>query len=279
MKTNLTKRLSSYSGLASSILIYASYQSDAQIVYVNPPDILVNTPGITLDLDNNGLIDFEFNYNNPNGNSPGAFIDLYTNGSVLTLGDNPCGLNYSNRPVGIPAGKVIKKDLDHWYGINDFGAPFCFGYPYLGCNMWWHGKTEMIGVRFPVDADHFYIRRYGWIRLSVANDCNSITIHDWAYNSQPNHPIKAGQTMRLASDEIDAEGILIYSFQNQIHLENNFGNDDLNLKVYNSLGQLVRAERTTNENLTIDMSDCLSGIYMVETIGLSYSFTQQVFID
>lgn len=34
---------------------------------------------------------------------------------------------------------------------------------------------------------------YGWIKLSVAEDASSFTIKEWAYNQQPNQPVKAGE--------------------------------------------------------------------------------------
>lgn len=55
MKTGFTKKIATYSGLASSILLL-SKNAGAQIVYTDPPDIILNGYGTSteIDLNNDG---------------------------------------------------------------------------------------------------------------------------------------------------------------------------------------------------------------------------------
>ncbi len=54
----------------------------------------------------------------------------------------------------------------------------------------WPGEGEhYIGVRFKIGENI----HYGWIRLSVPDDCQSFTVMDYAYEDVPGKSIKAGQ--------------------------------------------------------------------------------------
>jgi hypothetical protein len=49
MKAGFTKKIASYSGLAGSILLL-SKNADAQIVYTDPPDIILNGYGTSTEI-------------------------------------------------------------------------------------------------------------------------------------------------------------------------------------------------------------------------------------
>ena len=55
------------------------------------------------------------------------------------------------------------------------------------------GQTKYIGVKFKLpDGTH-----YGWIKIAVASDANSITVLSYAYHTTPDEGIKAGSTTAL----------------------------------------------------------------------------------
>lgn len=50
--------------------------------------------------------------------------------------------------------------------------------------------TGFVAVRRVLDENEFI---YGWIRVSHSADDQMLTVHDWAWNSEPNQPILAGE--------------------------------------------------------------------------------------
>ena len=92
-----------------------------------------------------------------------------------------------------------------------FLEPFGFGQGING-NLEWVGLGSMIIADFNNDTDgfrgHFFdqsnqyaaIRTtideevyYGWIRMSHSMENEVLTVHDWAWNSEPGGPILAGE--------------------------------------------------------------------------------------
>ncbi len=49
---------------------------------------------------------------------------------------------------------------------------------------------------------------YAWLQLSVSKSGKQVKIHDWAFNTQLNGNLAAGQTQKI-SNNIDSDAILI----------------------------------------------------------------------
>lgn len=69
----------------------------------------------------------------------------------------------------------------------------------------WVGQSAYVGLSFEIDGETIY----GWMNISFNADGKSYTIHDWAYNTEPDASIKAGETadglqekIQLSSAEI-----------------------------------------------------------------------------
>ncbi|RBL89381.1 M43 family zinc metalloprotease [Chitinophaga flava] len=58
----------------------------------------------------------------------------------------------------------------------------------------WAGKTAYIGLKFTLGGKP----RYGWLRITVAQDGSSYTIRDYAWNQAPGASIKAGESGNAA---------------------------------------------------------------------------------
>jgi hypothetical protein len=57
----------------------------------------------------------------------------------------------------------------------------------VGGGTWYDTDHELLGVSFYIDAD----LHYGWVRMSQ-QEVFTLTIHDWAYETQPDVGINAG---------------------------------------------------------------------------------------
>lgn len=123
--------------------------------------------------------------------------------------------------------------------------------------LWPGQENKFLGFRFRVGSDTLY----GWVRMDVTADCDSITIKDYAWNSLPNQSILAGQTL-LSSEELRSESEKIIYAENQIRIQSEFiGN--FNLEIFSLEGKLIYRSIIRNNEI-IDTHFLSSGIYLVK---------------
>lgn len=75
---------------------------------------------------------------------------------------------------------------DEYEGVFDFKSPDYHE---------WVGQNAYVGIQFEINKEIIY----GWMNISFNADGKGYTVHDWAYNTEPEASIKAGET---------AEGLL-----------------------------------------------------------------------
>jgi hypothetical protein len=280
MKQQLKKKLLTYSSLGSAIALIAA-RTDAQIVYVDPPDITINSGIYDLDLNNDGIYDFRFydtedfsGYNKIvfNGN------DYYR--QILAAED--CDF-YQQVPRIIPAGEVIKRNAagDHWRNISYSNENGLFCSDLASCTYpGWKGKSKkFFGFRFinQPNQSTFY---YGWMRVSVAPDCHTLKIHDWAYNSEQGKSIVAGQTMRIGSGEEDhASDLFVHADDRTLHIDNNMRQETLQVFIYNLSGQLLQQLKTADTGTEVDLHEFPAGMLLVHIQGSQVSDSWKVVIE
>lgn len=198
-------KLRNYSILAGSALAAVS-TADGQIVHHDiSPNVILNTPGETynLDLNGDGTADVQFfqshsfHYTNKNGfflknnASFAGTIRLFHSGGSTVF---PLGF-----PSVINAGSKIGSDRS-WgsYSALKSGTfeDNCIlaGSSYSGIYRigdWRIGETDkFIGLRIKSGSGY----NYGWMRCTEAPGAKSITLIDYAYQTTPNMPIIAGDT-------------------------------------------------------------------------------------
>lgn len=130
-------------------------------------------------------------------NSPN---DLRINNETRTetfavLGDGAAGTYASYRPsehslAALPFGQVIDGSVD-WSVLE--GGPYMIA-DYTTDTQSFRGhffdqENQYLPIRTTLDDDIFY----GWIRMSHSMENEILTVHDWAYNSEPGEPIMAGE--------------------------------------------------------------------------------------
>lgn len=193
----LDRRLAAYS-VTAGVAIAGSSSASAAIIYTDAPDqtfIYGNGPQeIDIDIDQDGTPEFTLslsgtdspgnalvstNVNVRMGTNPGYWlIDAYMNG--------PRALN-SNFMISISASQS-------WYGGSGLYQQYRLGGVGNQAGQAWKvgnflGRNyKSLAVRYlgPGGMHH------GWIRVSVAQDARSFTLHDYAYNDVGNDPIPAG---------------------------------------------------------------------------------------
>lgn len=188
MKRNstLAKKLKAYSALAG-VAAVTPFAAEAQVIYSNiEPDTILAGRGYNsfdLDLNSDGITDFSLTQYYSTSYSHGQYH--FFSGIFLTIINDNSGIATTapgNDNISIfNNGDTIDVN-DNWYAASLYSVDF---------NAQWNGvKNKYIGARVKLNGQNYY----GWIRVTVGSNGNSITIKDYAFNATPEAPIIAGDT-------------------------------------------------------------------------------------
>ena len=281
------KKLAAYTASAACFLMHHQ-EAAAQVVYTDiEPDVILDErlEYASFDIDGNGTIDFAFL------NSSFTFFDEfwlsyrirqdilvgpYTSQNAIAGISNYINTGYGafisyypyalsiNELIGSPlawqtAGLqvLVLKTFDEDGEFVGF-ANSCYWYdpsdiPYI--------LNQYVGIRFSDDIENTH---YGWIRCDVIDAGRTLIIKDYAYEVQPDSPIRAGDTTHYIglSDTTDAFNAIIYSFGLNIYINHN-DNEMVNATVYDIKGELVLAINLVENYTIINMDDFSKGAYIV----------------
>ncbi|MFZ0772959.1 MAG: hypothetical protein WCA49_23255 [Candidatus Sulfotelmatobacter sp.] len=195
------KRLDLYTLAASmgGVSLLALVQpAEAEIVYTpTNQNIGVNTP-FNLDLNHDGITDFQL------WNKYSFRVALEAKlGIKPMLADNRIAGN-SEYAAALPGGVSIGGDARFpikgdgimvWW-FYSFSSTVCCG----SYGPWRNVKNRYLGLKFLVNGE----THYGWARLNVAFNAPHITatLTGYAYETEANKAIDAGQTEETASSEL-----------------------------------------------------------------------------
>lgn len=208
MKKDFKKSALRYSGMIGAIV--GAYQARAQVVYTDMADQTLDANNQTLDLnidnDTSGVVDYRIiqYVDTTQFNVSGSF--LQARGS---LRNQAVGLDYANYyyPFKLNLGNVIGPDTV----FQGLGTSQRWGQLALSINdttypndQFKGGVTDgFLGLKFEGVLNDTIRTFYGWIRVDVAADLKSITVKDYAYQSQPFTEILAGEGSPLSDSELN----------------------------------------------------------------------------
>jgi len=200
MKNQLLKKrgagLSIGMGLTISAMLFSA-SANAQIIYTDVnPDVSINTNGgvYALDLNNDGITDFNITYATTMfAGQTNKFI------RITPLGANKVGNDLSYPyPSALLPNTLIDASSFSWLSTANQSliSRIWFQVPRTGAWIWqnrgnWNGASNKY---VPLQLSHNSQKFYGWARLDAATNAVSFTVKDYAYNSIPNQPIRAGET-------------------------------------------------------------------------------------
>ncbi|MFZ1609497.1 MAG: T9SS type A sorting domain-containing protein [Chitinophagales bacterium] len=290
-----------YSLLQYSLSAAALLQSAAtysQVIYTDvEPDVILDEPGEVwgFDLDADGLNDFNF-FNRSFTTTvwygdegqvkviyAGAFDSIqngligktaYFSGyggytyylpSPLDFGFEINNLaNFNNANYQTLANEIFKPEFPPTTGH------FGYWYPWYGEDI----TNQYLGFRF---TDEESVQRYGWIRCSVIDSGHTLIIHDYAYESQPNHPIAAGSLETYVAIENNNPLYSIYSFGNTIYYHLPSEDIGSEITLFDLAGRIIYSGNITETNSSIS-PNCLPGIYVVRITTSTQRITRKVSI-
>jgi len=232
-----------------------------QIVYVDiDPDTTIFVPSIggthniyDFDIDNNNIIDFNISasyfyvYGGPTTvlGREIVFKSLFTE-NMMT---GTCGTWGYYYPVLIDDTISVNSN---WFNYNNYIVFNCSGIP-MNCEA--PVEDFYLGFKFLIGSNFFY----AWARVSATY--NSITIKDYAYNSIPNMYILAEQK-EIDFEYLPAE-VNIFENKSRLIVVNNTPFLSGNIRIYNTLGRLVKVFNLTDIYNIIPLTGINSGIYII----------------
>ena len=241
----------------------------SQVIYTDIPDATPNA-SYSLDLNDDGEVDFLFQFGGINGN-----IGLY----CYPQNSNAYSGNYSNGvylPWALSGSSSICSSLVTWYGSSNPGS--------MGVNTnsgYWPGAIDnYLALKLVVGSNTYY----GWARLDVSDTSSSFTIKDYAYQSTPNACILSGETNLNTSEFTDK--IPVTLFPNPIIssgiLQLNYPSRNVTITILNTYGQIVMQQTNiTTSSVIISREMLASGLYFikVEEEGKLLAIKKVVFSD
>ncbi len=283
-KTTFHNKLSDYSVFSCAFILMHQVVS-GQVIYTDvEPDLELNFDGDVqfLDIDNNGSIDFgflktsfsysyfstfsaEYRLNSRRAIWAGAyFSDRSLAGGYYTDGYGTINL-YS--PYKLNSDSVISSELSFQSAPFQLMAlvtkrldiPDDWAFD----NGKWHGITvnKYLGIRFD-NGDG--CKHYGWVRCTIEEDLSKLIIHDYAYESNCDVPIAAGDTISYVDIHTlpNTKSISIYSFENQIHIQL-MSSQYATVNIYDITGNKILFKTLAGNSETINMKYFAAGIYVV----------------
>ncbi|GAB4135935.1 MAG: hypothetical protein Fur0041_10290 [Bacteroidia bacterium] len=264
MVTKLSQKLKAYSAAAGAITAVTG-TVDAQIVHtdINPDTVLTGAEIYALDMDNNSNPEMSFQiftYLDSLSNPIGHFAEVQLNTPTTNAIMGSLFYGYYPFPFSLNSGDSISANAGgpNWRDYNVNG-----GLQYLGAKIYSYsyanflGQDKFMGVRFSISNQ----THYGWVRLYVSPDADTIIVKEYAYESQPNVGITAGNLVGIPSQEQTMTRIFAYN--NVLHVNRENAGAPIVVTVYNMMGEAVISEQTTDANYALDMNRYAAGIYTV----------------
>ena len=185
------KRIAIHLVLGAAALLPLQALAQGTIVYVNPPDFLIQQDDTLHSFDLNGDGTFDIGFRNVSDE-----LDAVPTGNNQVSATAKPPPEVGGPAVPIPFGAQVNSSTP-WQGR--YSAPFVSDSgPLLASNRGslvaygpFAGLDGYLGIRFYIGAN----LHYGWIRLNLNNGYPAQAIGfitEWAYNSVPGQSIAAG---------------------------------------------------------------------------------------
>lgn len=271
-KTERNSKLAKYSAVAGAVIATGAVNAQVQYTDVNP-DVVIdkNTAPYQLDFNADATVDLTFAVASVAGagsNSgisftyegtyagvsagAGAQVMGFVSGSSSTF--TPSALN-SGDAIGAAglfgSGGILAAEGLLTIPALSITYPIAIG-EFLGVT------DKFLGANFTVGPN----THYGWVRLTVAADATTVTIKDYAYNTQAATGINAGQMVNLQNIPLDNKVTIKTQLDQAIVnvTPDLFGGE---IAVVDMAGKEVKVVTINDVNTTVTYEGIEAGIYML----------------
>jgi hypothetical protein len=297
MEKLLQKKLSTF--IVTAMLFSAT--AKAQIIYtdVNPDSTIYDgipgpspTPYYNLDLDNNASYDFTLTASYSGSLAiPVQYSSIVFASPLNGNAVKDTLVNTYNVPIPLPFNAVIDSNLlfhQSWQTSGNHALKSEHYNQNSGTTtygLWENQSDYYLGLRLLQSGQTYY----GWVRLRVVVSSSPsggyayFIVRDYAYNSIPNQPILAGQTV--------ATGITETSFAASIHLYPNpatnhitidlpKANEKVEVTIADITGKIIyKATGIDIQKIEVNTADFAKGIYVVQIQSADFIATQKLVIQ
>lgn len=277
-----------YAAMAGAFI--AGTSVNAQIVYtdVNPDAVVDANNPFTVDMDANGVNDFEFTIQDINGGFTyyGGLVNIAYSGigaGVAGLNGGIMGSVSSQASMNIASALMSSNLVDSNGSFLSDGvlaasidvvATGLFSSAFTTYPGNFKGQTDkFIGVNFDINGNN----HYGWVRLDVNNTCDQIIVKDYAFNGVPDLPLYAGQTVGLedisVSEKVNFKTMLDGA---AINVTPDLLGGEINM--VDMQGRTVSSNTIKDVNTTISYKDLNAGIYMIVVNANNETVSKKVYV-
>ena len=151
----------------------------------------------------------------------------------------------------------------HWMFNHAYGGSYGSGSGDHSTYGVWSLGVHFIGLKLNVGGFNYF----GWARISRREGYgigNGFVVYDYAYNSQPNLPVLAGD-WDVAYLPLHKDTILLFIDQKQLHLfdkKNQYLSGDIN--IYDVLSRKIITKKIDNSEEIISLENFIPGLYIAE---------------
>lgn len=146
----------------------------------------------------------------------------------------------------------------------------------------WNGKHRYAGIQLVVDDAILY----GWLNLEVSSDGKTVTLRDWAFNTMPQGPIRAGEkSSGIPNSTIQAIELnispnpftsnLVISFSQSLK-------DAASLEILDIAGRVMHQEILKidgNTRMSVNAENLSPGIYFLKIRSKELNATRKIIKD
>ena len=283
--------------------MFSIVSANAQINYTDVnPDVALNcsftggcSGNYSLDLNSDGMNDFILAVKKSgfscscNGGPHGGTNQLGENDSAVisstlhswiadTTGGYALNTLIDSSLVWTNANHTLAGSYGHCQACS-FGGASLSWLPLSG--PWKNINGKYLALKTQVGSNFYY----GWVKLGVGvgNYSVSITIMEYAYNSIPNQPILAGQTIATGINE-NSFASSINFFPNPVnnHLTIAFGsnNKKVNATITDITGKIIYATTASEtQKVEVNTEDFKAGIYVVQIHTSDFIVTKRLVVE
>jgi hypothetical protein len=315
MHALIHKKLKMYSALATSVAAMGLNQANSTTVYtdVDPDTSIGHNQMFNLDLNGDNLTDFSIQQLKyfSSASYYGMFVlKNFNMGQIVTNNNNNAVVaqefTTSSGSTAYAAGALKKGDTinaaQNWKMYsgysNNFAAYMAIkGSIIISSNYYgyysnqfamgpWLGQTDAYaGLKFEKNGQI----HYGWVRLGVDDNLDSIVVKDYAYYDVPNSTVLAGDTIGLLIDTTASDTSaniisfskeelpVVYSFDKNVYLGN--------LPVSGSIHiTSITGEKAIQKNISttediISLLNHSAGVYVIQLRSGNKLYTKKVAIN
>jgi len=201
LNSKLERQLTAYGAVAGAAClgILATPQlTQAEIVYTSANISITGRDSVALDLNQDGIADFELVTRFCGSHSTCLVVDALVLGNGIRGAGSTAFAGFFGVPVG-PGEKFLHGNVNSVYGGALMALAGGYGpYSWSG-GPWAHTTNRYLGLRLVINGQ----THYGWARLNVDLLVSGKTvITGYAYETIPNQTIHEGQTHEMTASNL-----------------------------------------------------------------------------